>query len=229
MDIEVIRTWSEMLTTSFQGLLDGVISFLPNVIISIIIFIVGWVVGVQVGKWIDQLVKVLKVDRALQSLGIEELTEKAGYRLNSGVFIGGLFKWFIILAFLMAALDVLGLSQVNEFLRSILAYIPNVIVAVLILVVAALLGDLAKKVVSASAKAADVNQAHFLGEVSKWAVWIFAFFAAVNQLGIAGGFFQIIFTGLVAMLSLAGGLAFGLGGKDAAAEYISEIRRKVQR
>jgi hypothetical protein len=220
----VLQTWSETLATAFQNLWNGVIGFIPNVIVSIIIFIVGWVVGVTLEKWVDQLVKATKLDKALHTLGIEDLVEKAGYRLNSGAFLGALVKWFVIVAFLVATFDVLGLSQANEFLRSVLSYIPNVIVAVLILIVASVLSDAIKGVVTASAKAANVASHALLGEIAKWAIWIFAFFAAVDQLGIAQGFFQVIFTGLIAMLAIAGGIAFGLGGKDMAGRYLEKIK-----
>lgn len=220
----VLQTWSQTLASAFQNLWTGVIGFIPNVVVSIVIFVVGWVVGVTLEKWVDQLVKAVKLDKGLKSLGIEDLVEKGGYRLNSGAFVGALVKWFVIVAFLVAAFDVLGLSQANEFLQSVLSYIPSVIIAALILIVASVLADAMKNLVTASSKAANITSASLLGEITKWAIWVFAFFAAVDQLGIARGFFQVIFTGLIAMLALAGGLAFGLGGKDIAARYLEKIK-----
>ncbi|OHA57880.1 MAG: hypothetical protein A2114_02075 [Candidatus Vogelbacteria bacterium GWA1_51_14] len=226
----LLQTWSEVLTASFQNLWVGVVGFVPNLVVSIIIFIVGWVVGVVLGKWVAQVIHALKVDKALNSLGIDELVSKAGFRLDSGAFIGALVRWFVIIVFLVAALDVLQLTQVNIFLQQVvLGYLPNVIVAAFILLIAAVIAEPLKKVVSGSARAAEVASSALLGGVAYWAIWVFAFLAALNQLGIAGAFFQTLFTGIIAMIALAGGLAFGLGGKEAAARYLDKLRSDISR
>jgi small-conductance mechanosensitive channel len=222
------QTWGDVLVVSFQELWVGVITFVPKLLIAVIIFIVGWIIAVALGKLISQLVRLFKIDKLFQALGAEEPLAKAGFRLDTGAFMGGLVRWFLIVVFLVAAIDVLGLSQVNIFLREVvLAYLPNVIVAALILVVAAFVADAMQKIVVGSAKAAGVPSTHFLGGITKWAIWLFAILAALYQLGIAGVFAQTLFTGFVAMLAIAGGLAFGLGGKDAAARYVERLRRDI--
>ncbi|MCR4306347.1 MAG: hypothetical protein NUV42_00080, partial [Candidatus Yonathbacteria bacterium] len=134
----LLQTWSEILTQSFQDLWIGIIAFVPNLVVALVIFILGWVVGSVLGRLVAQLITALRVDRALESAGAGDVLAKAGFRLNSGAFIGGLVRWFFIIAFLVAAFDVLGLSQVNIFLQQVvLGYLPNVIVAALILLVAA--------------------------------------------------------------------------------------------
>ncbi len=219
-----------MLTTSFQGLWTGVVAFLPNLVVSVVLFIIGWVFGDTVGKWVAQLIKALKLDRVLESIGVRELVERAGYRLNSGVFIGFLIKWFVIIAFLMAALEVLGLSQINLFLQSIvLPYILNVVVAVLIFIVGAVLAQVLQKIVLASAKAAGLASADLFGAITKWAIVIFTLVIVIGQLGIKDNYFQILFTGIVAMLAIAGGLAFGLGGKEAAARFIGKLEDEASK
>jgi small-conductance mechanosensitive channel len=222
------QTWGDVLVVSFQELWSGVITFIPKLLIAVIIFIVGWIIAVALGKLVNQIVRLFKVDKLFQALGAEESLVKAGFRLDTGAFVGGLVRWFLIVVFLVAAIDVLGLSQVNIFLREVvLAYLPNVIVAALILVVAAFVAEAMQRVVVGSAKAAGVPSTHLLGGVTKWAIWVFAILAALYQLGIAGVFAQTLFTVFVAMLAIAGGLAFGLGGKDAAARYIEKLRRDI--
>jgi len=202
--------------------------FVPKFIIALIIFIIGWVIAVALGKVVEQIVKALKVDLALKSLGAEEPLNRAGMKLDAGAFLGGLVRWFVILVFVLAAVDVFGLTQVTEFLRGVvLVYIPQVIVAALILVAAALLADVANRIVQGSAKAAHLPSAGLLGGMAKWAIWIFAILTALYQLGIAGPFVQTLFTAFVAMLALAGGLAFGLGGKDAAAKFLERLRNDI--
>ncbi len=224
----MLQDWSSVLTVSFQDVWIGVLSFVPKFIIAIIIFIVGWVIAVVIGRLISQLIRSLKVDKVLQNIGAEEPLSKAGFRLDTGAFIGGLVRWFIIIVFFVAIADVFGLNQVNIFLQMILAYLPNVIAAALMLVVAALVADASKRIVAGSAKAADLPSSDFLGGVAKWAIWVFAILVALSQLGIAGPFAQTLFTGLVAMLAIAGGLSFGLGGKDAAARFIERLRSDIK-
>ena len=220
----ILKTWSEVLAQSFQDLWMGVVSFVPNLVVAIVIFIAGWVVGSLLGRVVSQIVKSLKVDNALRSAGSEALLNRAGFRLNSGKFLGGLVKWFVIVVFLVASFDVLGLNQVNDFLQQVvLLYLPQVIVAVLILLVAALIADAMQSVVKGSAKAAEIKAANFLGNVTKWSIWVFAILMALYQLGVAAAFVQTLFTGFVVALALASGLAFGLGGKDSAAKILSKM------
>ncbi|MDP2669202.1 MAG: hypothetical protein Q8P07_05210 [bacterium] len=224
----IVQTWGDVLNNSFQELWMGVVLFVPKLIIALVIFIIGWVVAVALGKVVEQIVKALKVDVALKSVGAEEPLERAGMKLNAGAFLGGLVRWFVILVFVLAAIDVFGLTQVTEFLRGVvLVYIPQIIVAALILVAAALLSDLAQRVVEGSAKAAHLPSSGLLGGMTKWAIWIFAILTALYQLGIAGPFVQTLFTAFVAMLALAGGLAFGLGGKDHASKFLDRLKSDI--
>ncbi len=224
----IVQTWGDVLVASFQELWTGVVVFVPKLIIALVVFIIGWVIAVALGKVVSQIVKSLRVDSALSALGAESPLSRAGLRLDSGAFVGALVRWFFILVFLLAAIDVVGLSQVTEFLRGVvLIYIPQVIVAALILLAAALLADFVRKVVISSAKAVNMPSAGFLGGVAKWAIWIFAILAALFQLGIAGVFIQTLFTAFVAMLAIAGGLAFGLGGRDAASRFIEKLRSDI--
>src|SRR3989344_5334592 len=153
----LVNTWSQVLTESFQDLWVGVISFVPNLVVAILIVVIGWAIGALLGRVISQIVKSLKVDEALRKAGVEEFLNHGGIDLNAGDFLGGLVKWFVMLVFIIGALDVLGLTQVNEFLRSILAYIPQVIVAVLILISASIIGDVLRKIVISSAMTAGVK------------------------------------------------------------------------
>lgn len=226
----LLETWTEVLQRSFQDLWLGIVSFVPNVVVALIIFVIGWIVGAVLGRVVSQIVSSLKVDNALRSAGVEDTLNRAGFSLNSGEFLGGLVKWFAVVVFLVAALDVLNLNQVNIFLEEVvLLYLPRVIAAVLILLVAAVIAEVAKNVVAGAAKAAGVDTANFLGSVAKWAIWIFAILASLDQIGVATAFVQTLFTGVIVALSLGFGLAFGLGGQDAAAEYLTRLRKEVSR
>lgn len=219
-----IQTWGEVFSQSLLGLWYGFISFVPGLLGAIILFILGWVVGSILGKAIAELAAVLKVDKLFDSAGANEFMNRAGLKFKVSGFIGGIVKWFIIIVFLMASLQIIGLTQVNDFLReAVLYYLPKVVIASLVLVIATILADAMKKLVSASAQAANVRSANMLGSITLYAIWIFAFIIALSELGIASAFMQILFTGFIAALAIALGLAFGLGGKDAASRAIEKI------
>ncbi|MEK7669345.1 MAG: hypothetical protein AAB350_02025 [Patescibacteria group bacterium] len=222
-----IATWSDVLSLSFKNLWLGVIGFVPNLVVAIIIVLLGWGIGVLLGRVVSQVVKAIKVDEALRRAGVEDFLNKGGLNLNAGNFLGGLVRWFVILVFLVAAFDVLNLSQVTLFLKDILNYLPQVIVAVLILIAAGFVADAMKKVVLSSAMTAELASAGFLATVTKWVIWVFAVLVALSQLGIAAGFIQTIFTGLVVALSLGLGLAFGLGGQEAAGRVVERVGKEI--
>ncbi|OGZ44625.1 MAG: hypothetical protein A2756_04305 [Candidatus Ryanbacteria bacterium RIFCSPHIGHO2_01_FULL_48_27] len=220
--------WAEALATSFETLSHGVLSVAPRFIVALVILLLGWLIASGIGALVSQFIKALRVDAALEGLGLKEPLSRAGMKLDSGAFIGMLVEWFFIVVFLLASVDILGLDQVTAFLRDVvLSYIPNVIVAAIILVAAAVIADATQKLVRGSAQAANLPSASFLGGVARWSIWIFALLVALYHLGIAGPLVQTLFTGFVAMIAIAGGLAFGLGGKDAAAKFIERLRNDI--
>jgi hypothetical protein len=225
----IVNTWGDVLSASLKGVWLGIASFIPTFLAALIIVIIGWVIGAILCKFVAQIIRLARVDSALRAAGVEGIVEKAGFKLNSGMFVGKLVEWFFIVAFLVAAFDVLGLSQVTAFLRDVvLGYLPQVIVAALIILVAAVVAEATQKVVVGMAKAANAKSANFAGKMVKWAIWIFAILAAIMQLGIAVSFINTLFTGVIIAVSLAVGLAFGLGGQDAAARYIEKIKEDIR-
>lgn len=224
----LIQTWGEVFSTSLQGLWLGFVSFVPNLIIAIIVFIVGWVVGSVVEKALANVIGALKLDRLFQSAGVSDVLAKADIKLSVGGFIGGIIKWFIVIVFLMTSLEVVGLTQVNEFLSEVvLRYLPQVVIAALVLILATVISDAMRRIITGSAKAANVRSANMLGTIAHYAIWTFALIIALSQLGVAPQFMQILFTGIIAMLAIAGGLAFGLGGKEAASKAIDRVKDQM--
>jgi hypothetical protein len=221
-----IQTWGEVFTQSLQNVWLGVASFVPNLVIAIVILAIGWILAVLVEKLVEHLFKALKVDVALKSAGLEDVVKRAGHNLNSGLFVGALVKWFIIVVFLMSSFDVLGLAQFTVFLRQVVGYLPQVIVAVLILMVAMVVGNTMERIVIASSKATNVRSAEMLGHVTRWAIWIFAILTALFNLGIAPSIIQTVITAVFAGAALAIGLSFGLGGKDYAQKILEKTMKR---
>ncbi|MBI3634580.1 MAG: hypothetical protein HY228_03130 [Candidatus Yonathbacteria bacterium] len=227
--MQLFTDWGVSLSDAFnQGLGIEIIKFIPKLAFAVIIFIAGWVVGLVLGEIIEKIVNASRIDRLLESDGAKNLLNKAGFNLNTGAFLGGLVKWFIIIGFLVAALDVFQLQAVNALLSMVvMQFIPNIIIASLILIVGAFLAEFVQKITSGAAKAVDVKSSGFVGGIARWAIWVFTIIAALMQLHIADQILSTLVTGLVAMLALAGGLSFGLGGKDAASRFIEKLRGDI--
>jgi hypothetical protein len=222
-----IKTWGEAITFSLMNVGEKIGDFLPTLLGAILVLIIGWIMSVTLGRLVAKMVEELGVDRAMRKVGFGNGTSAGGMNFSPSGFIGGLFKWFLALVFLMAATDILRLDQVTVFLNEIILYLPNVLVAVVILAAVFLLGNFVYHIVKGSTRAAGVMSATLLATISKWAIVIFGFFAALIQLGVADSLVNSMFTGLVAMISLAGGLAFGLGGRDEAQLILKKLREEL--
>lgn len=217
----------EILLDSLNTIWTSFIGFIPTLLAALIVFIVGWLIAIFLGKVVNRLIKAIKLDTLLTKLGFKTALDKAKLNLDSGKFFEELVKWFFIIVFLMTAADILGLQQVGLFLKTILYYLPNVIVAAIILLVAVIVANFMQRLVKAGANTAGLKSASAISGIVKWAILIFGFMIALTQLGIATALIQTIFIGLIAMLALAGGLAFGIGGKDAAARLIEKIKEDL--
>ncbi len=222
-----LQTWGEITTISLLNLWEKFINFFPILIGALLVFLLGWVIAVAVEKVVKRMIVSLRIDQAFEKIGLRKKLSESGVDLDVAAFFGGLVKWFLVLVFLMAATDILGLNQVTDFLNSIIIYLPNVVVAVIILAVVFLVGNFVYVVVKGSTRAAGVMSATLLATISKWSIVVFGLLAALIQLGIATSLVSTIFIGIVAMLSLAGGLAFGLGGKEEAAQILRKLREEI--
>jgi hypothetical protein len=222
-----VENMGEAISLSLINLWQKLIEFLPAFIGALLVFLIGWIIAGAAGKLAEKFIKAIQIDKAAEKIGYEGKLHGGETRLTISVFFGGLVKWFLILVFLMAAADILKLDQVTIFLNNILLYIPNVFVAVVILAIVFLTGNFVYNIVKGSSKAVGVMSATFLASISKWAIIIFGIFAALIQLGVASSLVSTIFIGIVAMLALAGGLAFGLGGREEAALILKKIREEI--
>jgi hypothetical protein len=171
----------------------------------------------------------LGVERAIKGTAIATALTKANPTLSISKILGELLKWFVILVFLVPAVNTLGLGQISNLISSLLLYLPNVVIAVIVVTIGVLFANFAYDFVLATSISLDTAAASLVAQIARWAIVIFALLAALTQLGIAPSLIQILFTGIVAMVALAGGLAFGLGGRDSAAKIIARILEEFSR
>jgi len=222
-----VQTWVDVINYSLQNLWQGFVMFLPTFLGALIIFFVGLIVAAGLGKIVEKLIDALKLDRLLGQLGLNKILERANVRLHSGRFVGISVQWFFIIITLLAVSDILKLLAFSDFLKQVLLYVPNIVVAVLIMLAGVVIAVFLSKLVRASVLAARLHEARFLGALTKWSVLVFAFLAVLSQLGVAGALVNTLIMGFVAMIAIAGGLAFGLGGRDVAAAWLGKIKDEI--
>lgn len=219
---------SDVVRSSLITLWGNVAGFLPQLVAALIVFLVGLLIAVLLGKLAAYIVRLLHIDQGLESVGFKKVWERSGFKLNTSYFFYELVKWFFVIVFLMAAADILALSQVADFLRSVVWYLPNVIVAAIIMLAGILVAGFLSHVVRGSVRAANFASASFLAEATRWVVVIFAALVALSQLGVASEVIRIVIIGVVGAASLALGLAFGLGGREHADEFISNMKKQMR-
>lgn len=224
----VVQRWSDVIVGSLQNLWLGFANFIPNLLGALVVLIIGLIVAAGLGALIEKIFASLRLDAFLNRLGLAPHFERAGLQLKASRFLGRLVYWFLVVAFLLAAADILGLESLSGFLREVLFYLPNVIVAVLIMLAAVVLANFLRGTVRASVMGARLNAANFLGSLTYWAVVVFGFLAALTQLGVVPSIINALVTGFIAMIALAGGLAFGLGGRDYASHLLSKLRESTE-
>jgi len=209
------------LEQSTGALWFDVMQFLPQLAVALLVLMVGWIIGGIASGLIRKGFRVLKLDAALDKAGVDDLSARAGYEFKPTQFIGSLVKWFVVLVFAIVAFDILGLNQVTVFAREVvLGYLPQVFAAALILFVGVLVAQLAKDLLMGALRGAGSKSVELYGKLAYALVIAFSVMAVLNQLQIADELVEILFMGIVFALSLGSGLAFGLGGRDAAARFI---------
>jgi len=211
------------------GLLERFLIFLPKLLGVVIIFLVGWIFASGIGGLITEILNRLKFNKIFERTGWSEAFRRAGLKVNLSEFFGAIVKWTLVIVSLLLVADILGLKNFTIFLREdIIGFLANVVVAALIFVVAIILGDILEKITVASVEKAGIGYAKLTGLLVRWAIWGFAILTILAQLGIGKAFVLVLFQGIVALFVISFGLAFGLGGKDIAAEILRELREKLR-
>lgn len=217
-------------SVTMQALYDAwsqILLFIPSFLAAIIIFILGWIIAIWIAKLVSGILSKLKFDSLFDKSGWKETLASADVKVEPSNFIGAICKWILLIIFLMISTDIMGWSAFTKILASIIAWTPRLIISIIILVVSIVIADIIEKIVKVSAKKMGVSFINFLGTVAKWGIYIFAGLAVLSQLGVAPEIVNALILGLVATLTIAIGLSFGLGGKDYASKLIEEARKKI--
>jgi hypothetical protein len=213
---------------SITDLYDRVIQYVPNLIGALIVLLIGWALGLFLGNIIKRGLQSIGIDGLGDQLGLKRLSERSGRSIRISHIVQWIIKWFFILASIIAAADILGLNTVSNFFYSdVLGYAGHVVIATAILMLGLLAANFFSNVVEGTVKAGGFESSRLLGSIARWSITTFAIIAALSELQIAQSFLNYLFLGVVVMFALAGGLAFGLGGKDHARKVLDYVERGI--
>lgn len=223
-----ITQWSEALLTSLAAALALLFSAIPKIIGFGLILIAGWFVASLIERGLAAILRSIHFNDLSRRAGLTDFVERMGMNTDPAGMVGLIVKWFVRLIALVVAFDALGLPAVSDVLRQLLLWLPNVVVALVVLVIGGLAARALSNVVRGAASEAGLSNTNFLAKASATVVWAFAIVVAVNQLGIATELVNTLFMAVVGAVALGLGLAFGLGGRETAAEITRKWYSKAQ-
>jgi hypothetical protein len=222
------QTAIDILNNYFISLYPSIIQSILSIITALVVFFIGWVIAVFI-KWaLEFILSKINIKELFNKIGLGKYIEDFSWEEKLDKSLAEIGFWIVIIVFLMASLDILGLSVVNSFIQSVLNYIPKAVAGGLILLVGFLIGELVRKVLTGILRGLEKKSAAGISSFIKWAIIVFAFLAALNTWGVAVEIINTLAMGIILFVALAGGLAFGLGGQEIAREILENIKRRFR-
>jgi hypothetical protein len=218
--------WDTLIADPVREMLTKIMAYLPVLLGALVILIVGWLIAKAIKQLVDWLLTTVRFDILADKSGITEVLRKGNLKTTASQVLSGLVYWLIMIMVLVIVVNALGLPKASDILTSLFAYVPKVIGALFVLVVAMFLANFVSGIVRTAAGNANLPKPEIFAGISRWAIIIFAAIISLGELGIATLLVTTTFNIILGGVCLALALAFGLGGKDAAARYIEELRQR---
>ena len=213
-----LRNLGEATWYSFTQALNTFMSYLPSLLVALIVLVVGWFIAGFLARLIARGLNAIGLERAVERSGIGRFIEQSGSRWTMSEIIAALIKWSIFLIFIQAAASLLGMAQITTIINSVILFIPKLIVALAIIVIGTLIARFVGGLVRGALAEMEVGAAGLFAKLTQYAIIGFAIVAAFNQIGVAQTVVNTLLIGFIGSLALALGLAFGLGGREVAAQ-----------
>jgi Conserved TM helix len=224
----VVTNWGQAIFTALTNALNLLLEFIPKLVGFLVILLAGWIIATAVSKAVTYLLRKVGFDRIGQRIGLQRFEQNMGVHMDAAGILGTIVYWFLFLIFLVPAADALGIPSVSAILNELVAYIPNVFVAVLVLFLGALAATAVADLVRGATASAHMGNPNLYASVARYAIIGFAVIVALEQLKIAPELMNILFTAVVGAAALAFGLAFGLGGRDTARRLLERTEGQVE-
>lgn len=215
----------QLVASIVSNFITGFVLYLPQFFAGLLLLIIGLLIASIVRQAIEGFFKLIKVDQIAKNAKVPPAVDMHIWPK----LIAELMRWVILTLFLVAAVETWGVRSVSVVLNQLLLYLPNVFVAVVMGMVGIVMGNLVAELVKHSARSVGAHSSGSLASLARYSIYIFTGLLVLHQLGVAADLIQILFTGIVAMMALAGGLAFGLGGQDTARDILKGLREKLEK
>lgn len=222
-------TWLISIRDSFERVIQQLIEYLPAIVGALIILIIGLLIASALGQVVRRILTAIHIDEFAERLGMRRFFDRIDERFSLAKIGGGIVQWTVILMTIVAVSESLGLVQVTAFLQQIIAFIPNIIVAAAILIIGFGVSRFVQEVVTRSMESVSIPSASIIGTIARSTVMVFTILVVMVELGIAPMLMSVLLSGFIFMIALAGGLAFGLGGRDAAHDMLDRMRQRIGR
>ena len=218
--------WGTLIADPVREMLTKIMAYLPVLLGALIILVVGWLVAKAIKQLVDWLLTTVRFDMLADKAGISEVLRKGNLKTTASQIVSGLVYWLMMIMVLVMVVNALGLPKASDILASLFAYVPKVIGALFVLVVAMFLANFVSGIIRTAAGNANLPKPEIFAGISRWAIIIFAVTISLGELGIGTLLVTTTFNIILGGVCLALALAFGLGGKDAAAKYLEELKQK---
>lgn len=222
------ESFADTLGDSLREAIEMVLGAIPRILGFILIVAIGWFVSSLLARAVTGLLRAIRFDELMQRSGLGDFLTKMGTGTDPATMVATLVKWLIRIVVLLVAFDMLGLPAVSDVMSQFLLWLPNLVVAMVILFIAGIAARALGNIVRGATAEGGFRNPETLSNVARTAVWAFGIVIAVNQLGIASNLINTLFTGFVGALALAAGLAFGLGGRDLAQRSLDNWYQQAQ-
>ena len=223
--------YSDWSLSIIQPFLQELVVSAYHLVLAVVVFIIGYFVSVAIGRVVAEILKAIKFNAIFDKEGWHKALQRANVDVNPSEFIGAIFKWVFVIVFLLVAVDILEFPQFGMVLTQVLNYLPNVVVAALIFVVAVILSDIIEKIIRVTVERMRIGYGYIAASIVRWAIWVFTTFLILDQLlpssDLIKTLYMAIVWGIVGTVGLGVAIAIGLGGKDTAAEVIEDMRKKI--
>jgi hypothetical protein len=221
-----VGSWGDAIFLALTNALNDLLLFVPRLLGALLILLIGWLIAKAVEALVSRGLRAVRFNQVADRAEIDQFLDRAGVRLDPAAVVGKLAYWFLFLIFIGAAFNAFGLTQVNALINQIVAYLPNIVVALVVLLVGALLAQFVANLVRGASGTARLGDPGLLAGLARAAVLAFAFLIALDQLNIGQAIVNTLFMAFVGMIALAGALAFGLGGREVASRMWEDWYRR---
>ncbi len=211
---------------SSQQFLNEIASALPKIIGAILILIIGWIIAKLVKKGFVKLLNLVKLNYLTKKSGIDKFLEEGGVKVNAIDVIGTLLYWILMLIVILATLNSLNLTAASTLFNEIMTYIPNIIIAIVLLIIGIYLARMLSQIIKTSLKGMQDKTSNLISQITFIAIIIVTVFVTLGQLNIAPEIVTSAFQIIFGAICLALALAFGLGGREKAAEILNQLFKK---